>query len=1091
VEPDFRLCPYCGAELDDATTPAREERKVVTVLFCDLVGFTARAEALDPEDVEGILAPYHQHVRGELERFGGTVEKFIGDAVMAVFGAPAAHEDDPERAVRAALAIRDWAREQDALELRIGVTTGEALVSLGARPEQGEAMVKGDVVNTAARLQAAAPTNAVLVAESTYWATRDRIDYREVEPVEAKGKADPVPVWEAAQGRALVTVEREARAALVGRDGELSLLVDALERARDEREPQLVTLVGVPGIGKSRLVYELFRSIEQRTEVVYWRRGRSLSYGEGVTFWALGEMVKAQAGILETDDAEQAAEKLTAAVGTLVGERDAAWVERHLRPLVGLSAEADARGDPRDEAFAAWRRFFERLADERPLVLVFEDLHWADDVLLDFVDELVEWASGVPLLVLGTARPELLSRRPAWGGGKPNAVTISLSPLSDTDTARLVAGLLGRPVVDAATQATLLAHAGGNPLFAEEFVRLVEERGGDLAVPESVQGIIAARLDALPADDKALLQDAAVLGRTFWDGGVAAIGERDPRALDRALHGLERREFVRRERRSSVEDETELIFRHALLREVAYNQIPRPLRADKHRRAGEWIESLSPDRSEDRAEMLAHHYASALEFAEAAGRATDELGRRACAALREAGDRAFGLSAFASAARFYERALALAPEGDATRPQVLQRRARALQLTGDDRAEDALAEARAALVDVDDFDGAAEIETFLAEMAWYAGRAEEVTVHMDRARELVADSGASPARARVLAQVARYAMLGSRNAEAIDPGREAVAIADQLGLPDVHASALNTIGMSRWRLGDEEGAADVARAAEIAVAVNSHEAARAYYNLAGLSWDLGDMPRVIELYEQAIEAAERFGNKALRDTARAMLVPTLFVTGRWTEALPLVNEFIAKFEATGGHYLQAGFHSGRGFLRLAVGDSDGALEDVDRSLALVRGATDPQAVVGVIGRALRVYVELGRIAQAKQLAEETIAVWRGDAHYYFEEFVWIADAIGQEEAVRRLIESVPRQTEFTDAALSFLEGDYESAADVYRRKGWLADEAAARLRAAERLVSEGRRAEADIQLQRALAFYRSVGATRFVHEAEALLAKTA
>src|SRR5829696_7198585 len=225
VEPDFRLCPYCGAELDDGTPPAREERKVVTVLFCDLVGFTARAEALDPEDVEGILAPYHQHVRGELERFGGTVEKYIGDAVMAVFGAPAAHEDDPE--------------------LRIGVTTGEALVSLGARPEQGEAMVKGDVVNTAARLQAAAPPNAVLVAESTYWATRDRIDYREVEPVEAKGKADPVPVWEAAQGRALVTVEREARAALVGRDGELSLLVDALERARDEREPQLVTLVGV------------------------------------------------------------------------------------------------------------------------------------------------------------------------------------------------------------------------------------------------------------------------------------------------------------------------------------------------------------------------------------------------------------------------------------------------------------------------------------------------------------------------------------------------------------------------------------------------------------------------------------------------------------------------------------------------------------------------------------------------------------------------------------------------------------------------------------------------------------------------------
>src|SRR5829696_9650587 len=240
-----RFCNACGATLASADGGPREERKVVTVLFCDLVGFTQRSEEMDPEDVRALLRRYHGHLRGELERFGGAVEKFIGDAVVAVFGAPAAHEDDPERAVRAALAIRDWAREQDALELRIGVTTGEALVSLGARPEQGEAMVKGDVVNTAARLQAAAPTNAVLVAESTYWATRDRIDYREVEPVEAKGKADPVPVWEAAQGRALVTVEREARAALVGRDGELSLLVDALERARDEREPQLVTLVGV------------------------------------------------------------------------------------------------------------------------------------------------------------------------------------------------------------------------------------------------------------------------------------------------------------------------------------------------------------------------------------------------------------------------------------------------------------------------------------------------------------------------------------------------------------------------------------------------------------------------------------------------------------------------------------------------------------------------------------------------------------------------------------------------------------------------------------------------------------------------------
>jgi class 3 adenylate cyclase/tetratricopeptide (TPR) repeat protein len=1086
----FPRCAHCGAELT-AQTPAREERKVVTVLFCDLVGFTARAEALDPEDVEAILGPYHAHVRGELERFGGTVEKFIGDAVMAVFGAPAAHEDDPERAVRAALAIRDWAREQEALELRIGITTGEALVALGARPEHGEAMVKGDVVNTAARLQAAAPTNAVLVAETTYHATRQRIDYRELEPVDAKGKTDPVRVWEALQGRALVTVEREARAPLVGRDRELSLLVDALKRARSEREPQLVTLVGVPGIGKSRLVYELFRSIEQATEVVYWRRGRSLSYGEGVTFWALGEMVKAQAGILETDDAGRAAEKLRAAVGTLVGERDSAWVERHLRPLVGLSADGDARGDPREEAFAAWRRFFERLAEERPLVLVFEDLHWADDVLLDFVDELVDWASGVPLLVLGTARPELLSRRPAWGGGKPNAVTISLSPLSDTDTARLLAGLLGRPVVDAETQATLLAHAGGNPLFAEEFVRLVQERGGDLAVPESVQGIIAARLDALPADDKSLLQDAAVLGRTFWDGGVAAIGERDPRVLDRALHGLERREFVRRERRSSVEDETELIFRHALLREVAYNQIPRPSRADKHRRAAEWIESLSPDRSEDRAEMLAHHYAAALEFAEASGQPTEQLRMRAYAALREAGDRAFGLSAFPAAARFYERTLELAPPDDASRLRMLHRRARALQLAGDERAGTALEEARDALLAAGDVDGAAELETFLAEVAWYAGRAEEVAERIERARELVVDSGVSPGHARVLAQVARHRMLAGSWTAAIEPAREAVALAERLELADVQASALNSLGMSRWQLGDEEGRGDVERAVETAVKANSYEASRAYYNLAGVILDDGDIEHATALYEQAVGVAERFGNAAMREQARAMLGPMLFISGRWDEARQLIDELLERYAASGGHYLEGGFVSGRAMLRAARGEASGAAADAERAMALARVANDPQAVVPVFGRALRAYVTLGRIQESTRIADGVIEAWGSRTSGYFGDFAWIAEAIGRVAEIRALIEAAPRRTQFTEAELAILAGDHLSAAEVFERAGWRSDEAEARLRAAEQLVAGGRRAEADVQLQAALAFFRSVGATFYVRRGEKLLAASA
>jgi class 3 adenylate cyclase len=497
----FPRCANCGAALAADAAPAREERKVVTVLFCDLVGSTARAEGADPEDVRALLSAYHERARHELERFGGTVEKFIGDAVMALFGAPTAHEDDPERAVRAALAIRDWAADEGDLQVRIGITTGEALVALGARPSEGEGMASGDVVNTAARLQSAAPVNGIVVDEMTHRATDRLIDYKDREEVEATGKTAPVAVWEVLQARARVQVERVERAPLVGRKKELDVLLAALKRMRDDREPQLVTLVGVPGIGKSRLVYELFKAVETGGELTFWRQGRSLPYGEGVSFWALGEIVKAQAGVLETDDAEAADSKLRETVGSFVSDAaDASWIERHLRPLLGLEAASELSPDRRGEAFAAWRRFLEALAAHRPLVVVFEDLHFADDGLLDFVDYLVDWASGVPLLVVGTARPELLSRRPGWGGGKANVVTLSLPALSDDDTARLVHALLERPVLDAELQELLIARAGGNPLYAEEFARMLEERGQAEDLPETVQGLVAARGDARTPD---------------------------------------------------------------------------------------------------------------------------------------------------------------------------------------------------------------------------------------------------------------------------------------------------------------------------------------------------------------------------------------------------------------------------------------------------------------------------------------------------------------------------------------------------------------------------------------------------------------
>ena len=651
------FCNACGAPLAAEAPAPREERKVVTVLFADLVGFTAQAERLDPEEVRGLLQPYHARLRSVLERHGGTVEMFIGDAVMALFGAPVAHEDDPERALRAALAIRDGLAEEGRLEVRIGITTGEALVALGARPEAGEGVASGDVVNTAARLQAAAPVGGILVDETTYRATERAFGFRDATPVVAKGKADPVPVWQAGGARSRVVGERPSGAPLVGRTQELTLLRDTLARVHREREPQLVTLVGVPGIGKSRLVLELFREFEHTAALTSWHYGRSLPYGEGVTFWALGEMVKAHAGILESDGPEQAEEKLRRAVSAVLPERaDAIWVERHLRPLAGLETEDVGTGDRRNEAFAAWRRFLETLADHRPLVLVFEDLHWADEALLDFIDHLVDWASGVSILVLVTTRPELLTRRQGWGGGRGNSATIQLSPLSDEETSALVRVLVRRSELRPEAQVELLERAGGNPLYAEEFVRMLTVRPGRSALPESVQGLIAARLDALPREEKELVQDAAVLGRTFWLG--ALDGERW--TLEERLHALARKEFVRPERRSSVAGEAEYVFRHALIREVAYEQIPKSQRAGKHLAAAAWIESLG--RREDRAELLAHHYLRALEYAGPAGASTEELGQRAIQALQAAGDHALSLNAHAAGARFFEQALAMLPD---------------------------------------------------------------------------------------------------------------------------------------------------------------------------------------------------------------------------------------------------------------------------------------------------------------------------------------------------------------------------------------------------------------------------------------------
>ena len=920
----FRFCGACGAPLATGEVAQREERKIVTVLFADLVGFTSRSERMDVEDVRGTLAPYHALLREQLEHYGGTVEKFIGDAVMALFGAPVAHEDDPERAVRAALSIRaaiDRLNDEDPeldLHVRVGVNTGEALVVLSADAARGEGMASGDVVNTAARLQTSAPVDGILVGETTYHATDRAITYRSAEPVVAKGKSQPLQVWEAVEARARLGIDVVQRPTtpLVGRGEEVDLLLDALRRCRSERAVQLVTLVGVPGIGKSRLVWELMQAVERDPDFITWRQGRSLPYGEGVTFWALGEMVKAQAGILDTDTAEVAGQKLRATVADMISDpTEAAWVELHVRALAGLEGVTSASGNRSSEAAAAWRRFLEALADRHPLVLVFEDLHWADDALLDFIDHLADWSSDVSMLIVCTARPELLDRRGGWGGGKRNALTVALSPLNDSDIARLISTLLEQALLPAETQAMLLGTAAGNPLYAEEYVRMLIDRGHlqhdrgrwrlsettELPVPESVHGLIAARLDDLPADQKSLLQDASVLGKVVWLGALASMSGTNPYQVETHLHALERREMLRRERRSSVAADTEYAFRHVLMRDVAYGQIPRVQRADKHQRAAAWIESLSADRG-DVSDMLAHHYARALEYARDTGQPTEELELRTRMALRDAGDRARALNSLSAAQQHYFAALVLWPKDDPAWPELVMAAADAGLGMHRAQINEWLIEARDRLEASGDLGNAAKAEMLNGFHHWNVGDSEESLAAYSQSRSLIEQAEPSPTVAHVASRLAVNTMLRGQFDETIALCERALGIAEQFDLEDIRCHVLNTRGVVRvTNRGDLGGLADMEASLEIADRISAVDGIiRGCKNLGSTLAELGDLRRAGELEQRGADVARRFGIDFQLVWFETELGILAFLNGDWDaadEAFTRLDRWVAQVGA--------------------------------------------------------------------------------------------------------------------------------------------------------------------------------------------------
>jgi class 3 adenylate cyclase len=649
-----RFCLACGTSLS-AEDPPGVERRVVTVIFVDLVGFTARAEGLDPEEVQAFLKPYHERMRSEIESFGGVVEKFIGDAVMGVFGAPVAHGDDAERAVRSALVVRDAVSEVAGgdLQIRIAVNTGEAVVSLGARRTLGESMVTGDVVNTASRLQGAAPVNGIVVGEGTYRETRGVIEYEATDPVVAKGKERPIEAWVAVRALTAAGERPLSGSTIVGRESELAILRTFWQRASGEQHPHLVSIFGSAGVGKSTVAAEFARgATETGARVV---RGRSLPYRESGTYGSIASQLMQLCDVFESDSAQVVADKLRERTAALLANADADpdLVAGHLGVIVGIDAGNEA--SDRNSLFSSARQFLEGAAREQPTVLIFEDIHWADANMLDLIETLATRVRGLPLLLLTLSRPELHDTRAGWANGISAYTALTLAPLGERHARELAARRLG----DNDRVDEVIRVAEGNPLFIEQLAATIDETASG-TLPTSVRALVAARLDALPRAERALLIDASVVGKVFWEGALRAMS---PETGERAhlLEELERRDLVRREPASMIEGEPQFAFTHVLIRDVAYDLLPRADRARRHGLIAEFFESSS-GASREKIGALARHWRNAGDHE----RAVEQLVRAA-----EQAERGWAKD---HAALLYREALELAPVENVDQRSALRRR---------------------------------------------------------------------------------------------------------------------------------------------------------------------------------------------------------------------------------------------------------------------------------------------------------------------------------------------------------------------------------------------------------------------------------
>jgi class 3 adenylate cyclase len=1066
-----------------------QERKFATVVFADLVDSTALGEREDPEVVRALVGQVFERVAEVVGRHGGTVEKFIGDAVLALFGVPIAHEDDPERAVRAALEMQRslgrlnaelGSQGRPSLALRIGIEAGPVLVNLQPTGESRDRMLTGDAVNTAARIQQEAEPGSVLVGPAVHAGTRHAVDYRALAPREVKGKARPLPVWEALRVRT-VRGERAAlgiHARLVGRDDELGLMERTLGWAYSERRPALVTILGGAGVGKSRLAAEVcgrLGAIDPRACV---RQGRCLAYG-GLSYSALAEAVKAECGILEDDPPAAVARKTRRAAEALFGDRDVAPL---IDALVGASSE---HSFGREDLFDGWRRFLERIAARSPLLLMLEDLHWADDGLLDFVDHLVDWAQG-PMLVLTLARPELLERRPGWGGGKRNYSAIFLEPLTAEETEELLEDLLSTQLPPALRR-LVVERSEGYPLYGEEIVRMLIDRGilratgadrwqvsepdAAVEIPRSIHALIAARLDSLPPEEKAILQDAAVVGRAFWPGAVARLAACSRDDAREALSRLRVKDVVLPREPPAFSGEQEFAFRHVLIRDVAYESLPKAVRAEKHVEVARWAEHQAGERREEIAELLAAHYANALRY-------LDELGIRdgvRTAAEREglrwaraAGERALRLWQQREAVDWLRAALDIAARVGLPNDELAS-----LWEAYATAGEEAVAygevasalESALALYEVLDRDrDAGRIEAQLAYIAQQSGDLDRVPRWATRALARLEPLGDSRDLAVALHVLGWHEFRTVRFEEAEERLRRALEMAERAGDPVVRAHAIASLAFvfQQKQRGDEslalfeQSLALARRAGDLPLLL------RVLVHIEGALEEFrGDYHRAIELAHEGLELARRAGNTANVAWTTQLLSDLAVDLGRVDESRRWATQALDASRAV-GDAMVLGYSLERiAYLHALRGEPDGAQRVLDEARPIIDANPEPWLQGWAPLIAAHIAQGRGRHAAAADILADgarplldRIFVWGGKNLLI--ECVRSLALVGRAEearAFRDRLETLAASSAPARATLAWADGLLEPRPEAARR---LLLDAAGRLERLENRIELGR-----------------------------------